>query len=208
MTKIHGALFALGLMLAGPATAATVLQFDELTWARDPSLPLSEGDYQVTGTPMIGGVGALDVDIALGPFSDTYHVARTDGGLFSWLSLDVLPIGSTYQFPNNPQTDLIISGYLGGVLQGQTGGTSQNGAQIISATSGFGTIDLLEITGQMTPNALYMMDLIGYDVHFHIDNIALDAVPSPSPVPLPAGIGLLAGGLACLGLTRRPRRRT
>lgn len=195
------------LLLPGRATAVT-LDFDmmpEVTFD-----PYYEDGFEVTGLSpdfwFMGSEGSLHIDIALGPYEISYQIMRTDGGLFSFASLDTVMYGSDYYFPDDPDDDLLVMGFNDGTQTGSVYGTSQTGGETVFAGAGFGAIDRLVVTGLSTDNT--RDGFTGADIHLGVDNIVLGAAQMATPVPLPVGAALLPGAIGCLMALRRRRART
>jgi hypothetical protein len=196
-TLLAGAIsVAIGLLQAGHASATTIT-FGGLVGANGAVLaPYTEGGFTVTPTvgtwfeghafgnpvPSIVAGGVFG-----GPATDAFSV--TDGNSFTFSALDLAPspVGNV---------DYTFTGTLKGTpVFTVTGMASppQVFATILSSVSG-DVIDDLVVTTTLTNNAA--------NASVNIDNIVVSA----SPVPEPATLGLLATGLALIGLARRRRR--
>lgn len=207
------------MAMAAPASAA-VLTFDGLNGQFPGSTEYREAGFRVfsEGSGDFGGHGNLHVDIAMGPFTHRYSVARVDGRMFSLQSLNVAPLGTTFLYPDRPNDDVEITGFRGNTAVASLMGSAQAGARRLNAGSAFNRIDRLDITGRWTPNvaAAFNAGLVD-DVHLAVDNVSLGApgvggrnpaAPGMATVPLPAGGALFLGALGMLALLRRARSRS
>lgn len=169
---------------AGAASAATVqVKLDFGTATGTPTSPYVEDGFEVSGTALgLADAGNPAVSILLDRDTTVLTLKRVGGGLFSLLSFDYSCIPGLCNF--SVGSTAITSGSL----------NFDDFATVSPA--GFLDIASLVFTRNSSDHLL--------------DNIILSYEDTPplAPIPLPAGLPLLLGGLAGLGLMARRKGRT
>ena len=195
---------ALAVGLAGAAQAAPVrvtLDFEEIDLTGASAIgrlvpqPYAAGPYRITDPgssffafpPSATATWTGSVALFASNVGTTTTLSRVDGGAFDLISLD-LSEGNTA----SSAASLIFTGTL------LAGGTTSFGLTLDGTfgmeTVGFqGFADVTSVSWQATGSR---------PASYQFDNIV---VSSLTPIPLPAGLPLLAAGLAGLALARRRR---
>lgn len=200
---------AFASVVALPASAA-VLSFDGIDDTCTFDCSFAEDGFTVTGAGGdFGGAGsnALHVDLAAGPYASEYRIARTGGGQFSSSELSIFDItyvgDEAWDFADD---EVRITGFLDGAVVAEQDATNRQSNGTVLLSSGFGRIDGLSVAGLLSAEAIDYFDQFGFDIHFEVDDIVVnaldDAMPAAVPVP-PAMAGALGALLLLVGLRRR-----
>lgn len=208
-----GAIMAL-VALALPQTAlANTMTFDSLEDGAGPGTlqPYIEDGISATASGGTLGYmvpGSLHLDDSGTPFAN--RVSFTMAGLFDFISLDLLGLGSSYEIDGilSAYDNVLFEGFRGGLqvatLLFSTGTINPETFVITNASLGGGFVGLDEF--RITNLQPTLID----DTHqcrdqpcghVSVDNLTL------SPVPVPAALPMLLGGIGLLGVIGLRRRR-
>lgn len=195
MVAIHIRVLSLAglLVLASAPAMASVITFDPLAGANgDVYTGHTEAGYNITP---VGGswfeahaYGNPIPDIFAGPIGNpgnsTISITKNGGGLFHWVSVDLSSNG-------NNTGQYVVDGFINGAEQFSSGGglASTNTFQTVSNPFDFGFYDTITI--EVLPGAGVSS--------MNLDNIVLN------PVPEPASMALVVGGLSLLARKRRAK---
>jgi hypothetical protein len=211
------------LAALSPAQASTVT----LLFNGPPTGAQTENGYSFVNSSSYSAGGTLDLHDDSGGLQST-SFARTAGGYFNALSVDMrgyqrlFVTGAT---PSAAPSKLAFNnyqwnGYRNGTLMASASGSLGGGSMVNylfdQTFSGLSTLQLNLLApgmrvsiaisglfGPSGPNQPYCQD---YCTWVSIDNLKLNAVQL-SPVPLPAGFGLLASVLGVGAVAARWRKR-
>ena len=166
---------------AGAASAGTVqVTIDFGTVATGTGSPYVEDGFAIAGSFLeLTGIGNPPASIFLDQFTASLTLTRVGGGAFSLLS---------FQYACAGVCDFSVGG-----TAVTSGSSSGDVFATFTPVSGFTDLTSLVFTRN--------------DSFHRIDNIVLSYDDAPAVIPLPAGLPLLAGGLAGLGLMARRRRK-
>ncbi len=191
------ALIALALFVfSAPSKAtATTITFDSLPYmVVGQPLVYQESGYEVTPTTSASfgsfvGNG-VHMDVCCGPFSSGINLSNIAGSLFSLSSLDLLFYSGASFIPQDEHF-ISFTGYRNNsVVASLTGGSGLPGTLNFGAA--FSAIDRLLINTNIPAT---LATGFGPDLHFDVDNIVVNTI---APVPLPAGLWSLLGGLSAI----------
>ncbi|WP_424970683.1 hypothetical protein [Dinoroseobacter sp. S76] len=186
---------ALGLLALAPAVGATpvTLEFEEELEL----LPYSEKGFEVTG---FGAVIEKGLGTSFFDASKSMEITH-ESGVFSLISFEI-------DRRSDVSNIFTLAGYFEGELVWESGlydyTDSQGQGALVVGQFDTPEFDLFRINGVGPATFEEAIDNAALFEEITFDLNRDPSVPSPTPVPLPAGFVLLATALGVLGIRRRP----